>query len=92
MAKTKIQLAKEKRDAAAASKAIASPNPFDYDGLAFDGKDKDNPRSESDDDAEPNKPGQLEVDFKRILKTAFRIKGDTKHEVFEALEFAGIYT
>jgi len=92
MSRSKAQLAKEKRDAAT-SKKMASPNPFDCDGKAFDGKDKDNPSDiDNDDVQERNKSGQLESGFKRILKTAFRIKGDAKHEVFEALLFAEIYT
>ena len=57
----------------------------DEDPSASGGLDDDNPN-------EQNKPGQLGSEFKRILKTAFRIKGDAKHEVFEALQFAGIYT
>ena len=59
----------------------------DEDPSASGGLDDDNPN-----DQEQNKPGQIGSEFKRILKTAFRIKGDAKHEVFEALQFAGIYT
>ena len=91
---SRAQSAKEKRDAAA-SKTIAASNQFDFERRKFDGTDKDNPRSDIDDEEEEiqdSKPGELDVDFKRILKTAFRIKGEAKHEVFEALQFAGIYT
>ena len=68
------------------AKAVMDPPPparDDEDPSASGGSDNDNPSKQN---------GQLQSDFKRILKIAFRIKGDAKHEVFEALQFEGIYT
>ena len=100
MVKPKAQLAREaaKREADKREAATWTPTPtkainnlFNYDGRAFDGKDKDNP---NDDDKDGNKPntGRLDGEFVRILRTAFQVKGDSSHEVFQALQSEGIYT
>ena len=85
MAKTKAQA----REAAAwwmkptTSKTRVDPNRF-----VFDGKDDDDPPS----DEHKPKTGRLSKEFVRILRTAFQVKEDSSHEVFQALQSEGIYT
>ena len=58
---------------------------------ALDGKayDDDDPPS---DDEDKTKNGRLDEEFVRILRTAFQVKEDASHEVFQALESDVIIT
>ena len=95
--KSKPQLAREAiaRQAAAreAEARIGTPTPtrIDTNRFALDGKlfDDDDPPSDDEDKA---KTGELDAEFVRILRTAFQVKDDASHEVFQALQSEGIYT